>query len=222
MSGQIDIPGGAGVRRCWPVAQWPAPDRAAWAAALTPGDPFAPGGLAAQWAPTSRRAIETNYGGWLAWCQGEGLLDPLVPPATRVSKERVKAYVAALQASKSPFTVQCRLQMLGDALRAMAPDSDWRWIGRAAARLRSQAVSVHNKRERLQPPDQLADLGKRLMANTDANGLTLDTAMTFRDGLVIALLAHRPTRGLNLAMIRCDQHLVSAMAHGGFCSRRTR
>jgi integrase/recombinase XerD len=196
-------------RRCWPVTQWPEPDREAWAASLIPGDPFAPGGLAAQWAPTSRRAIETSYGGWLAWCQGEGILDPLLPPAARVSKERVKAYHKALQASKSPFTVVSRLQMLGDALRAMAPDGDWRWIGRAAGRLRSRAVSVRNKRERLQPPDRLADLGNRLMSEADAESLTLDNAMTFRDGLVIALLAHRPIRARNLAMIRCNQHLVN-------------
>jgi len=31
-------------RLCWPVGQWPDPDRAAWVVALTPGYPFTPGG----------------------------------------------------------------------------------------------------------------------------------------------------------------------------------
>jgi integrase/recombinase XerD len=196
------------VRRCWPVAEWPAPDRAAWATALTPGDPFTPGGLAARWALSSRRAIEKAYGGWLAWLQGQGVLDPLVPPAARISKEGVAAYVAVLRLTKSPFTVQSRVQMLGDALRAMAPDQDWRWIGRAAGRLRSRAVPVRNKRARLQPPDRLVALGKRLMVEAEAAGPTLEAAMIYRDGLVIALLAYRPIRGRNLSMIRCGQHLV--------------
>ena len=209
MNLQKDVVSAPGVaRRCWPVVQWPAPDRAAWAAALTPGDPFTPGGLAAGWAPTSRRVIEMNYGAWLAWLQGQGLLDPLVPPAARISKDRVKAYVAALQATKSPFTVASRVQMLGDALRAMAPEKDWRWIGRAAGRLRSRAVPIRNKRARLQPPYQLAALGKRLMAEAEAARPTLEAAMVYRDGLVIALLAYRPIRGRNLAMIKCGQHLV--------------
>ena len=92
--------------RCWPVDRWPAPDRAAWAAALTPGDPFEPGGVAAGWAPISRRVIAQGYGNWLRWLDEQGLLDPLLPPAARVSKDRVVAYLAELRASVSPFTVQ--------------------------------------------------------------------------------------------------------------------
>src|SRR4051794_29172756 len=118
--------------RCWPVDRWPAPDRAAWAAALTPGDPLEPGGLAAGWAPISRRVIAQGYGNWLRWLDEQSLLDPLLPPARRVTKHRVVAYLAELRASVSPFTVQSRVQQLGDALRAMAPEGNWRWIGRAA------------------------------------------------------------------------------------------
>jgi integrase/recombinase XerD len=90
----------------------------------------------------------------------------------------------------------------------MAPEVNWRWIGRAAARLRSRAVPVRNKRSRLQSPAQLAALGMRLMANADSQELTVETAIAYRDGLTVALLAYRPLRARNLAMIRCDRHLV--------------
>ncbi len=32
-------------RRCMPLAEWPAPDRLLWAAAVQPGDPIEPGGV---------------------------------------------------------------------------------------------------------------------------------------------------------------------------------
>jgi integrase/recombinase XerD len=196
--------------RCWPVAEWPALDQAAWTAALQPGDPFEPGGLAANWAGVSCRMIENGYGRWLGWLDWCGLLDPKVAPEARVTMERVVAYIADLRATTSTYSVQRRLQQLGDAMRAMAPGADWRWILRAADRIRNRASSVRNKRARLQSPEQLVALGMRLMVEADAaaNMAPINRAMAYRDGLMIALLAYRPIRGGNLAAITCGQQLV--------------
>lgn len=191
-----------------PFAQWPAADRAAWTAAHTPGDPFEPGGLADGWAPTTRRVVENSYGLWLRWVEREGFLEPHSLPASRITRERVTAYALALGVTRSPYSVQSRIQQLGDALRVMVPDQAWPWIGRAAGRLRSQATPVRDKRDRLQSPERLAELGKQLMTEAVAIGLTLDAAILYRNGLTIALLAYRPLRMRNLAMIRCDRHLV--------------
>ena len=46
------------------------------------------------------------------------------------------------------------------------------------------------------------------MAAAESEAVTLEAAMAFRDGLIIAFLAYRPVRAKNLAMICCDQHLV--------------
>jgi len=192
--------------RCSPVAEWPAPDQAAWATALVAGNPFEPGGLAARWAPATRWMVANGYGLWLTWLTDRGWLDLQQPPEVRITKERVAAYVAGLKPGRSPFTVQARVQQLGDALRAMAPKGDWRWILRGASRLRSRAVSVRNKRSRLRTPAELAELGDRLMAQ--ANGSTTAAARDYRDGLIIKLLAHRPIRARNLTAITCGQHLV--------------
>jgi integrase/recombinase XerD len=195
-------------RRCWPVAEWPSLDQAAWTDAQKPGDPLEPGGIAAGWAITSRRQIEKAYGRWLGWLHTRSELDPLLPPAERATRERVAAYLAELRSTCSPFTVQSQLQQLGDALRAMAPEGKWRWIGRAAARLRAEAVSTRNKRSLLQSPAALVALGHRLMTEAGHLATTLEAAMTYRDGLVIALLALRPLRMRNLGMIRWGEHLI--------------
>ena len=103
-----------------------------------------------------------------------------------------------------------RIEQLGNALRAMAPEQDWRWVLRAVGRLRGPAVSVRRKPERLQSPEKLVALGRSLMAQADdpAFGLPAVRAARYRDGLMIALLALRPMRRRNLAAIRCGQHLV--------------
>jgi integrase/recombinase XerD len=132
------------------------------------------------------------------------------PPAARISRERLRAYAAELRATVAPFTVAARIEQVGHALRAMAPAGDWRWVQRAADRLRAQAVSVRDKRGRLQPPEALVTLGMALMARTDdpASGPPADRAVACRDGLMIALLALRPMRERNLASILCGRHLV--------------
>ncbi len=173
-----------------------------------PGDPFKPGGLGAGWALASRRLIATGYGKWLGWLDERGLLDPKASPATRATRQLVAAYAKDLQASYSPFTVQGRIQQVGDALRVMAPDQDLRWITRGAWRLRSQAVPLRDKRARLQSPMRLVTLGLRLMEVAQAQDVTLASALAFRDGLIIAFLAYRPLRAKNLTMICCYQHLV--------------
>jgi integrase/recombinase XerD len=191
-----------------PLALWPALDQAAWALALTPGDPFKPGGLGAGWALATRRKVGGAYGTWLAWLDGRGSLDPSAPPASRATRERVGIYVKDLQTSLSPFSVQGYVQHLGDALRVMSPGQDLRWITRGAWHLRRRAVPIRDKRACLQSPKRLVALGMNLMEAAEAEVVSLESAMTYRDGLVIAFLAYRPLRAKNLTMICCNQHLV--------------
>jgi integrase/recombinase XerD len=204
----------AAPNRCMPFVEWPEPDRIAWSAALLAGTPFAPGGIAARWAASTRTVTVNGYGRWLTWLLRYGLLDPSIPLGARANEERLIAYMASLRAEVGDFTVQARIQQLGDALRAMAPNGEWLWILRAASRLRSEAIPVRDKRSRLVMPDRLVDLGIRLMgeAGSVPGRSEIQRAITFRDGLVIALLAYRPVRIRTLAAITLGRQLV---AHGG-------
>ncbi len=198
------------VSRCMPQCEWPAPDQAAWAASLLPGDPFSPGGVAARWASATVELVINGYGRYLTFLAIRGLLDPAQPPAMRVRRAWLDIYLDELKATNAPYTVATRIEQLGNAMRAMVPEQDWHWIQRAADRLRAKATPVRNKRARLQPLERLLELGDHLMAfaDTATDELPAVRATAYRDGLIITLLACRPLRRRNLAAISCAQQLV--------------
>src|SRR5271168_5394498 len=198
-------------RRCMPVCEWPEQDQAAWAAALLPGTPFAPGGLATNWALATRGMVENGYARWLTWLALHDLLDATLAPEARVTQERMEAYTADLYVQVRGYSIQSRIQQVGDALRAMAPEQDWGWILRAADRIRSETIPAKDKRSRLQSPDRLVDLGIRLMTEAESapDRSPIQRAITYRDGLVIAFLIYRPIRARTLTAITLGKQLVS-------------
>ena len=189
---------------------WPALDQAAWQAALRPGDVLDPGGIASRWSHATRRKTALGYGHFLSWLQDVGRLDPGSEPGTRVTRTQVSAYLAELRQTVRGHTVQCRIQELGDAMRALAPDRDWGWILRAAGRLRADTIPAIDKAARLRPIQEVIAEAFRLMdrAENAGTGTALDRAILFRDGLMIAFLGFHPMRLRNFAALRIGTHLV--------------
>ena len=110
----------------------------------------------------------------------------------------------------APSTRVGRIQELYVTLRILAPPRDWRWLAELLATLRARATPVRDKRQRLRPATELVELGRRLMreAETAARWSPRARAVQFRDGLMIALLAHRPLRIKNFAAIRLGRQLL--------------
>jgi integrase/recombinase XerD len=76
--------------------------------------------------------------------------------------------------------------------------------------LKAHVRPARDKFSRLKPIDELTALGERLMeeAETASEWSARRPAVAYRDGLMIALLAYRPIRRKNLAMMRLGRHLV--------------
>jgi hypothetical protein len=143
-----------------------------------------------------------------------------------VTCERVRAYIAEIQAELAPYTILCRVQELHDALRTMAPEVDWGWLAQIYRGLRAQVRPARDRFSRLKPIDELAALGERLMdeAESTPEWSARRRAVLFRDGLMIGLLAYRPVRLKNLAMMRLGLHLtkVSECWHVHFAADETK
>ena len=151
-----------------------------------------------------------GYNSWLLWLAAKDLYDPNISPADRVTRERVAAYVSELSAALAPYTVLSRVQELYDALRVIAPEWNRNWLTQICRTLRAQVRPARDKFSRLKPIDELTALGERLMeeAETASEWSARRRAVAYRDGLMIALLAYRPIRRKNLAMMRLGGHLV--------------
>ena len=197
-------------QRCMPLDQWPAEDRRRWIEGLRTGDLFEASGAGACWSPQSQRKFRHGYGRWLTWLDATGQLDNAMHPGDRVTPARAAAYVTALAATCAPCTCVGRIQELSVTLRILAPRCDWRWLAELLATLRARATPVRDKRHRLRPAAELVGLGRRLMREAEiaARWSPRARAVQYRDGLMIALLAHRPVRIKNFAAIRLGRQLV--------------
>ena len=210
MSGGRFGRGRAPNRACLKLADWPARDRELWLAAVAPSDPFADGGgTRACHRSRSNCKVVQNYGRWLTFLAGQGLLDPHAHPADRITLEVVKAYVSELEGLQNrKNTVLARLQDLGVMARVFAPTRDWSFISRLASWVRAKPEIPQDKRSRLVGSDELYDLGLSLMAQAATQSTPRLTAMAFRDGLMIALLALRPMRRGNFISLTIGEYLV--------------
>jgi integrase len=193
-----------------PIAAWPPRDRELWNKALEPSGLFGGGGAGADWSAASRFKVACGYKVWLSWLAARELLDPDMKPADRVTCDRVEAYIVEIQAELAPYSVLGRVRELYDALRLMAPETSWKWLAQLHRSLKAQAHPTRDKLSRVKPPQELIELGERLMDEAEAapERSARRRAVCYRDGLLIALLAYRPIRRKNLAMMRLDRHLI--------------
>jgi site-specific recombinase XerD len=193
-----------------PLDQWPAEDRRLWDEGLRTGGLFEAIGPGAHWSAHSQRKHQQGYGRWLTWLDDAGQLDRTVPPGDRITHGRVADYLTGLETTCAPYTRVGRIQDLHVALRILAPRGNWRWLAELHATLRARARPIRNKRRRLHPAAELVELGRQLMrqAETSADWSPRKRAVQYRDGLMIALLAHRPLRIKNFAAIRLGHQLL--------------
>ncbi len=193
------------------VELWPPACREAWEAARLPPGLFDDAKPAANWRPATVTKIRKGFGVYLHWLARQGGLDEARAPADLVCPARAKAYQAAIEAiGRSPRTTCNRLQELHLAMSALAPHVDWSWLSKAVKRLRRSARTVRHKLSHMQPVHLLAELGGELMrkAENDAELSAYQRALTYRDGLMIALLARRPFRLKNFTALTLDASLV--------------
>ena len=124
------------------------------------------------------------------FCRARGALDKTGDPADRITAEAVRAYVCELDAlGNKKSTILVRLEQLTEMAKVLGPHRDWRFIHRIAAKVRARQEPASTKRSRLVGADQLLALGIDLMERADEQPTPLGSAVFFRDGLIIALLA---------------------------------
>lgn len=208
MSGGPYGRGKAPERACLGIGAWPAQDRRLWQAACAPADLLEVGaGTRADRRSASNRKAEKGYGRWLTYLTLHATTCLTLPPADRITPQRVKEYVADLQGlNNGTATILARLQELCEAAKVMGSDRDWRFINAIASRIRARHVPVRGK-QNLKLSNELFDLGCSLMAQASSQS-GWRRAVLYRNGLLIAFLALVPLRRRNITSLRLDRNLV--------------
>lgn len=197
-------------RRCLKLADWPARDQAAWEAILSPGDILdGTMGAGLKWRPETREKYRKGYGRWLNFLLNNSLLDPNEAPEERVTPERIRVYIEELQAQNvASWTRYGRLAELQSVIAAFAPSRDFGWLNRATRYHERNAVDRRQKLHRLQPAHVILQWALTRMDAIRLAPPKRDWAGSYRDALMIGLLAVCPVRLGNLTMIELDRHLI--------------
>ena len=196
-------------RRCLPLVDWPEQDRAAWEAAMLPGDIIdGTVGAGFHWRDETREKHRKGYGRWLTFLLRSDKVTGEQHPADRVTVENVRDYIAELQTQDvGSWTLWGRLAELLSGIRVMAPQKDFQWLRKAVRAYEGTAVDRRNKLQRLQPAHEILDWALRRLPEIRRDPSKRDWAGTYRDALAVALLACCPIRLGNLTAIEIDGHL---------------
>lgn len=192
---------------------WPAEDRKLWERSFASGGLFDTGGLFSRWSEGTRRLHAQNYGSWLSFVSRKlpVLLDQ--PPADRITKESVAAFVDEGRERLKLRSISNQVLTLAVVARGFAPDAEWGWLFHAARSLYGQS-NPHQLKPPL--PISAADLFEwslDLLNGLDNMPLAdpLANAVRFRQALMIGLLIARPVRVRALMAMTVSRHLeVSA------------
>lgn len=178
------------------VDQWPLVWQERWLLSKAPAEnPFDEGGRASGWSLTTLSDVERAVGTFLAWLQAKGDFDPGKPLSAYVDKEKIKEFLVAYEPGRAEATVAAAARGIAYFLRATVPPDGLPWLTKLAHRMVNSAKPSRPKLPRMASIAELIDLGCSLM-EAGANRLSkgqISGAYLYRNGLMIAALAARPT-----------------------------
>ncbi len=188
---------------------WPLADRLAWDEVRRGHGRLTRGGSAAHLCIGTQDDLARRYGQFLEHVlRVTGRLEP-ASPACCVTPERVARYVAELQSRVSSVTVHGSIAKLRSMATHLAPGTDFGWLRDIENNLAFE-MKPASKFGRFAPSHRIVFAGLTLMeeAQTIKTGTSLQRAQSYRNGLMIALLALCPIRLKNFSGLILGTHLV--------------
>lgn len=192
-----------------PFHQWPSADRQLWEQAINDSDPFGEA-AGARLAAKSKDQYLFAWRRFLGFVLIEDQSALALPPAERLTRERVKAFASHLAQTNIPRSVAIQVDALYKAARIMLPQQDLAWLKSIKGRLHSAAPAKSASGPAITSL-QILQVGLSIMHEHAPNGcerITLSQAIAYRDGLMIALLAFAPLRRKNLVSLEIGRHLI--------------
>jgi integrase len=194
-----------------PLDRWPLADRAFWDALFLDGGPFGETGRGCGWsAPTIRRFqyCHRRWLGFLGWSDPAALA---LAPHERLTRERVRQCRASLKAGGlKPASIASVFDGLLQLHVAFDPAATPDWLRRFVRTERSEAHAATSRPDFRIAIDTIWHGTLAALKSQDASANTDDiqTAMVYRDRLILAMLTFTPLRRKNLAAIELGTTLT--------------
>ena len=176
------------------IAAWPAEDAKRWQNARSRIQLLG-GRSAASWRVATARSAENGYGLYIGWLSDHGMLDAQESMEQRATPKRIEQFAAEYGVGRAPLTLAGAIRDIAMMLRACVPPDGLPWLTRLGFHMMGTAKPERSKLAHIESPEVLLRLGERIMEE----GRDLlehgheDGARCYRDGLMIACLATRPS-----------------------------
>ena len=153
------------------------------------------------------RLMRSAYGRWLGHLRSELPGIAINCGRDHVVEAVLSTYVERLLLYLRYSTVRSYLNCLQTTVRIMDPSKDFGLLTRACRNLKWLELAATSQRRTPVLTPELVRCGIELMERSKSCAGSRQAAVTFRDGLAIALLALRPIRYGNFARLNIDQHI---------------
>lgn len=175
--------------------EWPAADQKMWSALQESGNPLDGVGAFAHLRASTIAQHQAGYGRWIAWLTA---IDPAAlgePPLSRITAERVVAWMGSMEAD-APYSRVMRLDTLIRVVVAVDRDACVRKLRRIRAIHFAQAQDRNGERKhgRILSGRVLLQAGLDLAGQHADAASILERMQTLRDGAMLAFLAMLPIR----------------------------
>ena len=195
------------VRRCVPVAEWPAIDRQIWEAAFSVASSLDGPALREKFRLSTIRKMEAGYGRFINFCRQADISES-GDPADRVTRETVVAFWRHLRdLGNSDFTLVARLNELRSALKILCPEKDFRWITSPAGTSIQACLPMIRKAQVTSDQRMVFQAGLRLAHEAIETSSPARRPVIVRDGLMMSLVASRGMRLRSLVGMALGRNL---------------
>jgi site-specific recombinase XerD len=190
---------------------WPQEDRTLWDATFAP-DLFDDEERTDHLALATVIGLRTSYARYLGFLHRHDQERFRLAPEARINTDSIKAFVDHLRQSCRDTSVASLLHTLRQGLGYMFPHRDWSWLKTVAKRIQAGAIPLRDAIRDVTSAE-LHAVGVELMTQAEEEfialgQITVEWAIQYRDGLIIALLSVVPLRRRTLTALTIDGHLV--------------
>jgi integrase len=195
-----------------PFVEWPEVDRRRWEETFRPGDLFDEEKKGTDLSEATRNALRGSYAQYLRFIAEHHAALLIKLPEARLDRQLIAEYIGLLRRTNRDSSIVTILHHLRFALRLICPNEDWSWLLMITKRI-AAAAPPRPRRLGLVSSDQLYFLGVELMDGAvaeagDQGKISKSTAMQYRDGLLIVLLAVIALRRRTVTALRTSGQLV--------------